>query len=110
MDMLSIIEARRDGREHTRDELTYLADAAAHGKVPDYQLSAWLMAAYLKPLSEQETAALTLAMAQSGERIDLGGLPKPWVDKHSTGGVGDKTSIVVLPMLAACGLTIVKMS
>jgi pyrimidine-nucleoside phosphorylase len=110
MDMLSIIEARRDGREHTRDELAFLADAAAHNTVPDYQLSAWLMAAYLKPLNERETAALTLAMAHSGERIDLEGLPKPWVDKHSTGGVGDKTSIVVLPMLAACGLTIVKMS
>ncbi len=110
MDMLSVIEARRDGREHTRDELQFLAEVAAQQSVPDYQLAAWLMAAYLKPINEVETTELTLAMAQSGERIDLDGLPRPWVDKHSTGGVGDKTSLVILPMLAACGLTIVKMS
>lgn len=108
--MLSIIEARRDGREHSGEELSFLAEAAAKGTVPDYQLAAWLMAAYLKPPSEQDTALLTRAMAGTGDRIDLTGLPKPWVDKHSTGGVGDKTSLVVLPILAACGLTIVKMS
>lgn len=108
--MLSIIEARRDGREHSAGELSFLAEAAAKGTVPDYQLAAWLMAAYLKPPSEQDTALLTTAMAETGDRIDLSGLPKPWVDKHSTGGVGDKTSLVVLPILAACGLTVVKMS
>lgn len=68
------------------------------------------MAAYLNPLSDQETGWLTLGMADSGERLDLEGLPRPWIDKHSTGGVGDKTTIVLLPLLAACGLTIVKMS
>lgn len=83
---------------------------AASGTVPDYQLAAWLMAAYLKPLSLDETAWLTKSMAASGAQIDRTGLPKPWVDKHSTGGVGDKTSIVLLPMLAACGVTTVKMS
>ena len=110
MDFLSIIETRRDGRVHSAEELQTLAEAAAQNLVPDYQLAAWLMAAYLKPLNESETTDLTLAMAHSGERVDLGGLRRPWVDKHSTGGVGDKTSLVILPLLAACGITIVKMS
>lgn len=110
MDMQSIIATRRDAKKHLQSDLTYLANGAAQGTIPDYQLAAWLMAAYLNPLSEQETAWLTMAMADSGERLDLTGIPKPWVDKHSTGGVGDKTSIVVIPMLASCGLTVVKMS
>ncbi len=108
--MQALIEARRDGRAHSEADLRDLALAAARGTVPDYQLAAWLMAAYLNPITPQETAWLTMAMADSGERADLGGLPKPWLDKHSTGGVGDKTTIVVLPILAACGLTVVKMS
>lgn len=110
VDFIHILSKRRDALSHTEEELRFLANGAAAGTIPDYQLSAWLMAAYLNPLSEQETVWLTLAMAQSGERIDLTGLPKPWMDKHSTGGVGDKTTIVLLPVLAACGLTVVKMS
>lgn len=109
-DFRRIIEDRRDGRSHSGADLAFLANGAGSGSIPDYQLAAWLMAAYLNPLSRDETTALTLAMADSGSRIDLTGLPKPWVDKHSTGGVGDKTSIVLLPLLAACGLTVVKMS
>jgi pyrimidine-nucleoside phosphorylase len=110
MDMKSIIATRRDNKRHSEAELRWLAEGAANHTVPDYQIAAWLMAAYLNPLNDEETAWLTIAMAESGERIDLSGLPKPWVDKHSTGGVGDKTTIVVLPLLAACGLTLVKMS
>ena len=110
MNFQSIIAARRDGRRNTEAEFEFLAVGAAGGSIPDYQLAAWLMAAYLRPLDPQETAWLTQAMARSGDRIDLTGLPKPWVDKHSTGGVGDKTSLVLLPLLAACGLTVVKMS
>jgi pyrimidine-nucleoside phosphorylase len=110
MNIQDIIAAKRDGLKHTKPELEWLANAAARGEIADYQISAWLMAAYLHPLDPEETAWLTLAMADSGERLDLTGLPKPWVDKHSTGGVGDKTSIVLLPLLAACGLTVVKMS
>ncbi len=110
MDFRETLSARRDGLTNTPEQLESLALGAADGSIPDYQLSAWLMAAYLNPLSAQETADLTMAIAESGERLDLTGLPKPWVDKHSTGGVGDKTTIVLLPLLAACGLTVVKMS
>jgi pyrimidine-nucleoside phosphorylase len=110
MSIIEAIDAKRDGRENSEAELRSLASGAADGSIPDYQLAAWLMAAYLNGLSPRETADLTLAMAASGERLDLTGLPKPWVDKHSTGGVGDKTTLVVLPILAACGLTMVKMS
>lgn len=111
MSLLPIIETRRDGKPHPAEQLRELASAAAQGD-PNlhYQLSAWLMAAYLNPLSDEDTQTLTLAMADSGERLDLSGLPKPWLDKHSTGGVGDKTSMAVLPILAAAGLSIVKMS
>ncbi|WP_025226918.1 thymidine phosphorylase [Fimbriimonas ginsengisoli] len=110
MNFQTIITTRRDGKRHTDRELHFLAEGAAKGTIPDYQLAAWLMAAYLNPLDDEETAWLTMAMAESGDRIDLSGLPKPWVDKHSTGGVGDKTTIILLPILAACGLTLVKMS
>jgi pyrimidine-nucleoside phosphorylase len=101
---------RRDGAVHRREDLLEFARLAGSKELPDYQISAWLMAAYLNPLSLEETVGLTLGMAESGERLDLTGLPKPWVDKHSTGGVGDKTTLVLLPLLAACGLTMVKMS
>ena len=110
MTIRELLRTRRDGAQHSAEALTFLAEGAAKGTIPDYQLSAWLMAAYLNPLTLRETVDLTLAMAASGERIDLTGLPGPWVDKHSTGGVGDKTTIVLLPLLAACGLTVVKMS
>jgi pyrimidine-nucleoside phosphorylase len=110
MGFTDIIADRRDAKVHSAEDLRSLSRGAADGTVPDYQLSAWLMAAFLNPLTAQETADLTKAMAESGERMDLTGLPKPWVDKHSTGGVGDKTTIVLLPLLAACGLTVVKMS
>lgn len=110
MDIQQIIATRRDGKVHSREQLVELANAAATLAVPDYQIAAWLMAAYLNPLKDQETAWLTDAMAKTGDTIDLTGLPKPWLDKHSTGGVGDKTTIAMLPILAACGLTIIKMS
>jgi len=110
VDFLEIIAKRRDGTPHFQEELEFLAQGAANGSIPDFQLTAWLMAAVKNPLTPQETAWLTMAMARSGKILDLTGLPTPWLDKHSTGGVGDKTSIVLLPLLAACGITIVKMS
>jgi pyrimidine-nucleoside phosphorylase len=109
-DVRRLINRRRDAQPNSAEDLEALAQGAASGTVPDYQLAAWLMAAYLNPLSLEETAALTLALARSGERLDLSPAPKPWVDKHSTGGVGDKTTLVALPVLAACGLTVAKMS
>ena len=110
MDFRTIIAKRREGMIHSKEELVFLAEGAAKREIPDYQLSAWLMAAYLKPLTDQETADLTIAMADTGDRLDLTGVPKPWVDKHSTGGVGDKTTLVLGPLLAACGLSVIKMS
>lgn len=110
MNILDLIAKKRDNGILSTEELAFIANGAADQSIPDYQLAAWLMATFLNGLNDQETADLTLAMANSGERIDLTGLPKPWVDKHSTGGVGDKTTIVLLPILAACGLTVVKMS
>jgi pyrimidine-nucleoside phosphorylase len=110
LDFRTIIAKRRSGEAHEERELRMLAQGAADGSIPDYQLAAWLMAAVLRPLTTQETAWLTVAMAESGQRLDLTGLPQPCLDKHSTGGVGDKTTIVLLPLLAACGVTVVKMS
>lgn len=110
MDVRNFLATRRDGGRHTESEIDAFVAHTADGSIPDYQLAAWLMAAYIHPLDADETAWLTAAMARHGEQIDLAGLPKPWVDKHSTGGVGDKTTLVLLPILAACGLTMVKVS
>lgn len=112
MNPVRVIEHKRDGLKHTQEEIRFIVDSATginHGMKPE-QLAAWLMAVVWRGLDIEETAWLTDAMAHSGAILDLTGLPKPWVDKHSTGGVGDKTTIALLPMLAACGLTIVKMS
>ncbi|MBB5234514.1 thymidine phosphorylase [Deinococcus budaensis] len=104
-----LIRQKRDGSEHSRAELEGLILGYTRGEVPDYQISAWLMAVYLRGMTPQETADLTLVMADSGDQMDLGTLPRT-VDKHSTGGVGDKTSLILTPMLAALGLTVAKMS
>lgn len=110
MNMLSFLRDRREGRAHSPAAIEEFVSTLTQGEIPDYQVAAWLMAAFLRPLTLPETAALTKAMAHSGEVLDLSSLPKPWVDKHSTGGVGDKTTIVLLPLLASCGLSVVKMS
>ncbi len=104
-----LIARKRDGLEHSRAELGTLIMGYVRGEVPDYQISAWLMAVYLRGMSAREVADLTLVMAASGEQFDLSSLSHT-VDKHSTGGVGDKTSLILTPMLAALGLTVAKMS
>lgn len=104
-----LIKKKRDGGTHSRAELEQLVLGFTRGEVPDYQMSAWLMAVYWRGMTAQETADLTLVMAESGDEMKLGDLPKT-VDKHSTGGVGDKTSLILTPMLAALGLTVAKMS
>ena len=104
-----LIRRKRDGEIHPRAELEALVLGYTRSEVPDYQMSAWLMAVYLKGMTAQETADLTLVMAESGDQMSLGELPRT-VDKHSTGGVGDKTSLILTPMLAALGLTVAKMS
>ena len=106
-----LIEEKRNGGEHDPAELAELVLAYARDEVPDYQMAAWCMAVYFKGLSGAETHALTDAMIRSGETLDLGSaLGRKVVDKHSTGGVGDKTSIAVGPIVAACGVPLGKMS
>ncbi len=110
MEFLEILRKKRDKEPLTREELQFFANAAADGSVPDYQLSAMLMAMYLNGLSDRETADLTLAMAASGDTADLSGIDGIKGDKHSTGGVGDKTTLIVAPVAASCGVKMAKMS
>jgi pyrimidine-nucleoside phosphorylase len=106
MRAVDLIRAKRDGGEHSRDEIFWLVEGFTRGDVPDYQMSAWLMAVLLRGMMEAETAALTEAMLRSGNVFDLSKLPCAKVDKHSTGGVGDKTSLILTPVAAAGGLTV----
>ncbi|WP_425146527.1 thymidine phosphorylase [Deinococcus sp.] len=104
-----LIQKKRGGGTHSRAELDALILGYTRGEVPDYQVAAWLMAVCWRGMTPQETGDLTLSMAASGDLLDLSSLPHT-VDKHSTGGVGDKTSLVLTPMLSALGLTVAKMS
>lgn len=108
--MVDIIAAKRDGNELAEADILAFIREYSSGMLPDYQMSAFLMAAYLRGLSFAETTALTRAMIDSGRTLDLSSIPGIKVDKHSTGGVGDKTTPVVVPILAACGLKAPKMS
>jgi len=98
------------GAELSREEIKFLVDSYVRGEIPDYQVSAWLMAVYFNGMSFAETGALTEAMLRSGATFDLSGIPGPFVDKHSTGGVGDKISLPLAPIAAACGVRVPMMS
>ncbi len=110
MHVVEIIAKKRDGQTLSKQEIEYFIHGVVSGAITDYQTAAWLMAVYIRGMTSQETVDLTLAMANSGDVLDLHDVIEYAVDKHSSGGVGDKTSLAVLPLVAACGVPLAKMS
>ena len=110
MHAVDLIIKKRDGGELTAEEIGFFIEGYTRGEIPDYQAAAWLMAVYLRGMSDRETRDLTLAMAHSGDTLDLKDVAPIVVDKHSSGGVGDKVSLVIAPTVAACGLPVGKMT
>lgn len=110
MNIIDIIVKTKRKEKLTRDEINWMIYSYVNDEIPDYQISAWLMAVCFNSLSEEETFFLTEAMRDSGDKLDLSGINGVTVDKHSTGGIGDKTSLIIAPICAACGLHVPKMS
>ena len=100
MRVYDLIAKKRDGGTHSREELEQIVNGYVSGEVTDYQMAAWMMAVYLRGMTDEETAELTDVMAHSGVMVDLSPIPGIKVDKHSTGGVGDKTTLVIAPIVA----------
>ncbi|WP_029070045.1 pyrimidine-nucleoside phosphorylase [Kandleria vitulina] len=110
MRMVDLIEKKKNGEALSKEEIHFIIDGYVKGDIPDYQMSAWMMAVYFKGMTTEEIATLTLEMMHSGDVLDLSEIKGIKIDKHSTGGVGDKTSLAVGPMVAACGVPVAKMS
>ena len=110
MDLIDLIEKKKHGKVHTKEEIRFIVKTLGAGNAHDAQIAAWLMAVYFKGLNEAETAYLTEALAESGTRVDFGELSNLIFDKHSTGGVGDKVTITLIPLLAAAGIPMAKLA
>ena len=110
MKIVDLIEKKKYGGSYTRDEIKFIVDGVTNETIADYQISAWLMAVWFTGMDNNETAYLTEALAKSGDILDLASLGDYIVDKHSTGGVGDKITLILLPLLAAAGIPVAKLS